>query len=272
MGQMTVPRWTAGFVPPGIMAKTPRMFDNMGNHADGMVDGVKQAPTLSQDEAHLDSFSSFAVIRKSASQKDPFVQNSIMSSDKGSKINGKDGRWTREVSAMLPEVEFTAHEGASSVAPTSPDRALSARRDARSNAASRASNYSARNVQSSKPAGEELSMTARLGRLAMQPPKLPGPGESGPPSPMSLGPPAPNTEDRRAAAGSRASAQPAAPPKEVPAAPQAVTVRTGGFQRVDNKFAAEAASTVHSLQPTPRNSKRNLHSGTTTPVTARSAR
>jgi len=285
MGQMTVPRWTAGFVPPGVMAKIPRVFDNVGNNADGFVDGVKQAPTLSVDEAHLDSFSSFEVIRKSASQKDPFVQQNSIVSDKskGSTKEGKlqEGKLQQEGSiTAVSEVEFAGPDGVSPHPPHVPSRQLSARSKAgsRANAASRASSFqsSGRKIYG-KLAGEDLSMTARLGRLSeASPARVPMPRESGPPSPMSLGPPALSAEDRptqgRPEAGSRngANAPTAPPPRDVPQIPQALAVRTGGFQWVNSK--ALAVPEAPSMHATPRSSKRNLSSGANTPLGSRTAR
>ncbi|CAE8602030.1 unnamed protein product [Polarella glacialis] len=65
MGGKTVKRWSTEFVPTGMASAAPRMFD----HLDGYIDGVKQAATYSIDDAPLESFSSFEVIRESASDR-----------------------------------------------------------------------------------------------------------------------------------------------------------------------------------------------------------
>lgn len=58
-----IPRWSQHFLPKGLMAKVPRHFDRLFEGADGVAEGVKNAPSLSTDTAPLDSFSSFRVIR-----------------------------------------------------------------------------------------------------------------------------------------------------------------------------------------------------------------
>ncbi|CAK9009759.1 Uncharacterized protein SCF082_LOCUS10406 [Durusdinium trenchii] len=75
-----VPRWTQHFLPKGLMAKVPRHFDRLFEGADGVDDGVKQAPELSVDTAPLDSFSSFRVIREASRS----LSNSVESEEKAS--------------------------------------------------------------------------------------------------------------------------------------------------------------------------------------------
>ncbi|CAJ1389126.1 unnamed protein product [Effrenium voratum] len=191
-----VPRWTQHFLPKGLMARVPRHFDKLFEGADGVDNGVKQAPSLSVDTAPLESFSSFRIIRESASH-DPLSQNSgSLASEKSST------KPLKESSAMhtLERAGTTySHKSASrtsrSASISAPFRRLARRPSAEQNL-----------VMS--PVLEDLPMTARVRRK----------------------PEVHKTESRGASKSRSGTPGPDAPDK-----PQDIMVRTGGFQWLDKQ-------------------------------------
>lgn len=224
VGSKTVPRWTQGFVPVGIMAKTPRIFDATLTGADGYRDGVKQAPTLSMDELPLDSFSSFRTIKENAGTRDPLIEQSLsLASERSvtsSMVNGKPPRLMLPDSASMPKATELRPDARLSVG-SLPNRSSSLQPsgtlregggvNAASSTAPRRGSRPKLNIAASKtPHGQDLPMTARLGRL----------GDKGSSSPMSATAPPEQTQ-----ASTSISAVPGG----------GLSVRTGGFQWLDNK-------------------------------------
>eukprot|EP00930_Biecheleria_cincta_P013089 TRINITY_DN1184_c0_g1_i1.p1 TRINITY_DN1184_c0_g1~~TRINITY_DN1184_c0_g1_i1.p1 ORF type:complete len:699 (-),score=113.84 TRINITY_DN1184_c0_g1_i1:146-2242(-) len=238
VGSKTVPRWTEGFVPVGIMARAPRMFDATLSNADGYQDGVKQAPTLSIDELPLDSFSSFRTIRENAGTRDPLIEQQSLSlaSDRSvgsSRVAGKAPKHMPANSASIPRViEAHLHSDLEGYRSPTGNSTRSASKQPLGTVGGGGGNSSARRrsqpkVAASKtPHGQDMSMTARLERL----------GDKGScSSPMSATAPA----DRTAAASTSISAVPGG----------GLSVRTGGFQWLDsktmvNEMARAASSTL----------------------------
>jgi len=228
VGSKTVPRWTQGYVPVGIMAKTPRLFDATLSGADGYRDGVKQAQTLSMDELPLDSFSSFRTIKENAGTRDPLIEQSLsLASERSigsSRANGKPPRLVPANSASNSKVneahldtDLVGHRSPTGNSSRSASRQhLGAVREVgggggASSTEARHRNRPKSNMAANKtPHGEDLPMTARLGRL----------GDKGSSSLMSA--PAPPE-------------QTAASTSILAMTGGGVSVRTGGFQWLDNK-------------------------------------
>jgi hypothetical protein len=74
LGAKSIRKSMSSFVPPGVANRTPRYFDQIDNH----VEGIKQAAAYSIDDAPLESFSSFSVIREAAHKED-MQKGSVMS-------------------------------------------------------------------------------------------------------------------------------------------------------------------------------------------------
>jgi len=239
LGPKTVARWSQGFVPLGVAAKTPRMFDmrqaDNFDHA-----GVKVAPSLCSDEMPLDSFSSFKNIREKAGTRDPLIQASLsrsLASEKSlsstlghTMVNGKPPRFMPSDSASMPKAAELRADVTNLAGHSIPNRSSSMqasgtpREGAGSSTANRRGSRPKMNTTASKTLhGQDLPMTARLGRL----------WEKGISSPMS-------TTARLDQAHASTSTT---------LVPDRLSVRTGGFQWLDkttkaNDLSREASSTM----------------------------
>ncbi|CAE8673141.1 unnamed protein product [Polarella glacialis] len=234
MGGKTVKRWSTEFVPTGMASAAPRIFD----HLDGYIDGVKQAATYSIDDAPLESFSSFEVIRESASdrQKDGSHHQASQFSGSETMPGGKPPHGpTSHRKPKIPEAvseefpqDISQEEISHRRATKQPSTDLSL-------------------LTMKAPPGEDLPMTSRLRRLA------PGYMTARAASPfrtsdspalgLSAAPPlgSQTARERHAYAGNRTSSAASALQKLTFATDAAATklqtnvvVRTGGFQWLDS--------------------------------------
>eukprot|EP00933_Yihiella_yeosuensis_P030663 TRINITY_DN24279_c1_g2_i1.p1 TRINITY_DN24279_c1_g2~~TRINITY_DN24279_c1_g2_i1.p1 ORF type:complete len:768 (-),score=110.10 TRINITY_DN24279_c1_g2_i1:131-2434(-) len=270
LGQMAKKKWTGGFKPAGIANRAPRYMDKVDNHAAG----IKQAATYSVDEAPLESFSSFSVIRESVSRHDKSLhgQSSEQSSGgaPGSNVNSRTlkslgtralaqgeepqvnsptsilggGHLPTHKNAMLSEGGNRSILSAATPQTYSPSAASASRQRQYS------ANHRAGMATIQATPREDLSMTARLGRMATTAP--PNDNWREPPKKRNSNSQPPSRQFAAAAeldmtnkpdVTSRASSRPPASSSATPTAmaaapapkPDAIAVRTSGFQWLESQ-------------------------------------